>query len=254
MFKKIFSKTRELIQVTNYLKGGSMGKKEIIASLFIFPLLHIGMWIIISPQTKEEQEAYRLLSATIQWAVIILGSCIIGLNASRWQLDEGYAGDLLTYTTPKTWLWGNMLAAWGAGILQITSHTLTMWTETKIHMDINPIPNLNWAMYLTNGVLCIGTIIAAATSFGLITKKSLASIFIVIILLSWLNYIPDPISYLLPPIYILDAKGLLTAAGSTASYRANPGPLIATNMAALLYIIAIMMIHTNKSIIKKLKT
>ena len=245
---------RHLLQTTNYLFRAIITPKELVAIGCLCPLIHLVVTHIVSPHTPEQFETARTLSATIQWGGMLLCCTLISLNTIRWQLEEGYAADLLTITTPRRWLIANWLAVWLACVTQLAFHLLTLMSDCLAHHQFGPIPLHHWSIYALNGALTLLAVTAGGIVFSLFATKNSGFIYLVVILAAWINYIPEPFSYLLPPIYLLDAKGLLVAAGSTASYAINTKGWVAAALTTLAYSVILNNIPSRRFVLTRLRT
>jgi hypothetical protein len=233
--------------------NASIRGKDIVACCAIYPVLHwlVSLWS--QPASPEELETTRILSATIQWGGLLLFSSMMAIQTLRWQLEESYASDTLTLIGTRAWIFGNFTALLQITALFFTIHTATLMADATYHGQFADIPIQNWVVYYLNGIATLATALGFSMLWSVWLPKSMSFICVLLILSVWLNILREPFTFVLPPIFLLEAKGLLCKAGSNASFVANPGPWIITLCLACCYTAACLRAIPRRLVYRLLK-
>jgi hypothetical protein len=207
-----------------------------LGELFIcYLVIHLATLWWANPLTAEEHETCRILSATIQWGALLLFASILSTQSLRWQLEESYAGHLLTLVSPGTWTAGNFLAVLQACTIQLAFHLVIIASDAALNGQLSIVPPIHWAIYAVNGIMTLACVIAVGMSWAIWLPKSSQPIYVIAILASWLNVVKEPLSLILPPIGILEAKGLLASEGTQASVTTDLAPWFLSLLIAVTY-------------------
>jgi hypothetical protein len=246
----------KVIQITSKsLNGANTNWKQIGLVSLTLPFLHFLVFAVIKPETAYEIQNARLLGATLQQGLVFLFSAILGLQSIRWQLEEGYANSIFLDISPKQWLMGNYLNLATYSLLLSILVILTILGEHQFTQKTIGSPETIGHTFLFGLNIWLGslTLITTGLFWSIFFPKSTGFVFICITLSLWLGLIKEPLSYILPPINLLDAKGILIEELSNAKQTVNLSWWAILVIMTLTYNQVILQTITTKKIFKLLK-